>query len=127
MTFLTQTGTANFRFRKFPEAETNTAINTPFQIEGLQQFFGSRLQWLLGAALTAPLTAPVTYYCRPWTVVNSSLHPIVAVGVLQRKRISLSMARAMALKVLADTEERIWTERAREAQFLISLGSNETE
>jgi hypothetical protein len=54
------------------------------------------------------------------------MYPAVIVGMVAgKKRLSLQAARRMALGVLADTETRLWRERAIEAQFVVSFWNDE--
>lgn len=119
-----QTAAAHFRLGKPTNHDASTAILASSQYGATPQLGPNRIQeWLLAATLTAR----VTYFNRPWSVCDSSLYPSVTVGIVHGKRqISLVTAHQMAMSVLAETERRLWAERAREAQFLVSLEDTES-
>lgn len=119
-----QTATSNYRLKRPDEADNSTAMNRSLEESGLPErvpgvtTVGCLNEWLLAATLTAS----VSYFQPQWDLFRSSMYPAVVIGIVQRKkRLSLRAARQMALGVLADTERRLWKERADEANFLISF------
>ena len=129
----TQTATSNHALRKTPGDDASTVIvgsfhrdTTPLSRSNgvpVGSTGGAHLhEWLLAATLTAP----VSYFQPPWDSFRTSMYPAVIVGMVAgKKRLSLQAARRMALGVLADTETRLWRERAIEAQFVVSFWNDE--
>jgi len=94
----------------------------PYAAEGSS--IGKANSQLQELALAFTLTGPVSYFQPPWDLFRTSVYPsVVSRAVQGKKRISLRVARRMALGVLADTEGRLWRERADEAGFLASFWS----
>jgi hypothetical protein len=82
---------------------------------------------LPGWLLAATLTAPVIYFDPHREFVRSDLYSTVGIATLKQRRLSLRAARQLAMRILAETEQRLWQERAEEAEFLAALWRAETD
>jgi len=69
--------------------------------------------------LAATLTAPVQLFGPQFEALRSGSYSRAYTAA--RRRLSLSAARRLALRVLRDTDYRLQRERAKEAEFLASL------
>src|SRR4051812_9812322 len=108
----TQTYKLDYKVSQAFDADNaTTAAGSPSQ-ELHWSVFGkvlsSQLQELV---MAVSLTAPVFYSQPTWDLFRTSVYPSVIVGtVREKKRLSLRVARQIALGVLADTESRLWEE-----------------
>lgn len=129
-----RTATLDYKLSKTPENDASTVLrhasqggmgtayhHWPFPGKHLS----SHLQELV---MGATLTAPVSYSQPHWDLFRTSVYPAVVAGMVPgKRRLSLRASRLIALGIMADTEIRLWRERANEAQFFVSLWNYETD
>lgn len=130
----TQTVTLDYRLGRGLEDDASTVLRRPPQqgpvtIYQHWPFLGKTLSGhLQDLVMAATLTAPVSYSQPHWDMFRTSVYPAVVAGTVQgRRRLSLRASRQIALSILAETEVRLWKERANEAQFFVTLWNYQTD
>lgn len=130
----TRTAILDYKLSKTTEDDASTVLHKSAQ-RGVGATYhhwpsggrvlNSHLQELV---MAVTLTAPVSYSQPYWDLFRTSVYPTVAAGMVRgKRRLSLRESRQIALGIMAETEIRLWRERANEAQFFVSLWNYETD
>jgi hypothetical protein len=119
-----QITTSNYRLENSCETASTTLQRHPQILDGIGEESEPLRRCAIGAIPrllpAATLTAPIFYFDPHREFISSGLYSAGRV-IKKRKRLSLSAARQLAFRILAETEDRLRRERAAEAEFLAAV------